>query len=58
MEGGEGPFTFTAEGQGRIQLLAWKKTHNPEVSSQPSTHSGSHQRLPLGPGPLRGALAK
>lgn len=29
MEGGKRPFTFTAKGQGRIQLLAWKKTHNP-----------------------------
>lgn len=59
VERGKRLFTFTAEGQGRIQLLAWKKTHNPEVSSQPSfAQSGSHERPPLGPGPSRGALAK
>lgn len=54
VERGKRPLTFTAEGQGRIQLLAWEENTQPEVSSQPSfAQSGSHERPPLGPGPSR-----
>lgn len=49
---GEGrrPFTFSATGQDRIQLLAWKRTHNLEVSSVLLPQSCRHLKIPLGPG--------
>lgn len=58
---GPRPLTFSAAGQGRIQLLAWKRTHNLEVRSQLSSpRSCSHLRisLPLSPRPPWGALSE